>query len=360
MRIWQILATISYGDAVGNDAFAIYHLLKEKGCDTAIYAEGIQPKLRKTKYIYSIDRLSVLSEDIIIYHLSTGTRLNFLVDKYPCHKILIYHNITPSLFFAPYNLTMYNYTYSGNEGMKYLANKVDYCLADSEFNKKDLIKEGYQCPIDVRPILIPFHDYEKTPSLDIIKQYKDGWVNIIFVGRIAPNKKQEDVIKAFYYYKNYMNPNSRLILVGSYEGMEKYYERLKNYISALNVHDVIFTGHIKFEEILAYYKIADIFLCMSEHEGFCVPLVEAMYFNVPIIAFRSTAIPDTLSGSGVLVEDKDPVFIGKLIDQIVSDQSLRDSIIAKQKIRLNDFSYENVSRCFQELLMKFLERENEK
>ena len=349
-----MLATISYGDAVGNDAFAIYHLLKEQGYDTAIYAEGIQSKLRKIKYIYSIDKLSVQSEDVIIYHLSTGTRLNFLIDKYPCHKILIYHNVTPPHFFAPYNLTMYNFTYSGHEGMRYLGNKVDYCLADSEFNKQDLIKVGYKCPIDVRPILIPFQDYEKTPSSDIIKQYKDGWVNIIFVGRIVPNKKQEDVIKAFYYYKNYVNPNSRLILVGSYDGMEKYYDRLNNYISALNVQDVIFTGHIKFEEILAYYKIADIFLCMSEHEGFCVPLVEAMYFNVPIIAFRSTAIPDTLGGSGILVEDKDPVLIAKLIDRIVSDQSLRDAIIANQKIRLNDFSYENVSRCFINLLQKYL------
>ena len=132
----------------------------------------------------------------------------------------------------------------------------------SGYGKYDLMGMGYKCPMYVRPILIPFSDYETPPDEAIIKKYSDdGYVNIVFVGRIAPNKKQEDVIAAFAYYKNNVNPKSRLFIVGSYNGMEKYYESLKDYVDALMVRDVIFTGHISFKSILAYYSIADIFLC---------------------------------------------------------------------------------------------------
>lgn len=115
-----------------------------------------------------------------------------------------------------------------------------------------------------------------------MEHYKDdGYTNFIFVGRVAPNKKQEDVIRAFYCYKKYCNPKSRLFIVGSYNGMERYYHRLRRYVGALELDNVVFTGHIPFAQILAYYHLADLFLCMSDHEGFCVPLVEAMYFNLP-------------------------------------------------------------------------------
>ena len=155
---------------------------------------------------------------------------------------------------------------------------------------------GYTCPIDVCPILIPFSDYEKEPDRRVLRRYKgDGKTNLLFVGRIAPNKKQENVIRAFYFYHKYYSPDSRLFLVGSWSGMESYYERLCDYVKALGIAEhVVFTGHIRFDEILAYYHLADVFLCMSEHEGFCVPLVEAMYFHVPIVAYSCAAVPDTL------------------------------------------------------------------
>ena len=130
-----------------------------------------------------------------------------------------------------------------------------------------------------------------------MKLYDDDYVNILFTGRVVPNKKQEDVIEAFYYYKRFIQPKSRLILVGSFAGIDKYHDQLEAYVNKLGLEDVIFTGQIKFDEILAYYQLADLFLCMSEHEGFCVPIVEAMYFNVPVIARDTSAIAWTLAGS---------------------------------------------------------------
>lgn len=356
MRVIQVLTTLSFGDAVGNDTMALKGAIENMGFKTAIYAENIDSRLPKHTAEH-IEKLKITdSSDIMIYHKSTGTDLSFKLDKYKCRKIMIYHNITPPDFFRPYNSSACSLTEYGLEGARYLSDKVDYCLAVSSFNRSNLIDMGYKCPIDIRPILIPFDDYKKAPDEKIVKTYSDdGYVNIVFVGRIAPNKKHENLIRAFYQYKK-INPKSRLILVGSYSGMENYYERLVKYTNALGLEDVIFTGHIKFNEILAYYHIADVFLCMSEHEGFCVPLVEAMFFDVPIIAYNTSAIGDTLGGSGILLEDNDPLFTAMMIDKLVNNSSLRESVLEKQRKRLEDFQYEKIRSMFEGYLRNFIGR----
>lgn len=354
MRIIQVLSTIAFGDAVGNDTIALKQAIEELGYETAIYAEYIDKRLPKGT-AFPLNKIPALGEeDIIIYHKSTGTDISFRLDQYNGRKIMIYHNITPSEYFAPYNAVSEQLTQYGYDGLVYLKDKIEYCLADSNYNKTELIKIGYACPIDVLPILIPFEDYKQAPNAKIIKQYSnDGYTNIIFVGRIAPNKKQENIIRTFYQYKR-LNPKSRLILVGSYSGMENYYERLVEYTKELGLEDVIFTGHIKFDEILAYYKVADVFLCMSEHEGFCVPLVEAMFFDVPIIAYDTSAIGDTLGGSGILINNSDPLEIAMLIDKVVKKQGLQNSIIRTQRTRLEDFQYEKIKLLFQTYLEQFI------
>lgn len=354
MRVIQILPTISYGDAVSNDAISLDGVISEMGIKTGIYAEIIGKNLPKDR-VRKVGKLKNLKkEDAIIYHMSTGSELNFSLDKYKCRKMMIYHNITPPEFFRPYSHEAYALTQYGYEGLDFLRDRVEYCLADSEYNKSELLKHGYKCPVDVRPVLIPFNDYRQSPDPETIKKYNDGRTNIIFVGRIAPNKKQENIIKSFYFYKK-INPESRLILVGSYAGMENYHERLENYVKALGLSDVIFTGHVKFSEILSYYRIADVFLCMSEHEGFCVPLTEAMFFNVPIIALDAGAVGGTLGGSGILLPDNNPVFASEMIEYTVKNNDFRRHIISGQKKRLADFSYEKTGRLFRTQLKKFID-----
>ncbi len=350
MRIVQILSTIAFGDAVGNHTIAMRRLLEELGYDTEIYAQNIDHRLKKGT-AKSIDHLKILNKrDIILYHMSMGTDLNYSIVNYPGRKIMVYHNITPYQYFYGYSKANYDLTYMGRDGLNFLKGKVERCFADSEFNKTDLIEAGYTCPIDVLPIIVPFDDYEKAPNQRVLRQYEDDWVNILFVGRIAPNKKQEDIIRAFAYYKAYVNPKSRLFLVGSYKGLEAYYRKLQQYVRDLGVGDVVFTGHTKFDEILAYYKLADVFLCMSEHEGFCVPLLEAMYFDVPIIAYKAAAVPETLGGSAIAVDDKQPAFIAKLIERLLNDRALREAVVKGQQERLKDFSYDRTKETFKRLI----------
>ena len=355
MCIIQVLTTMSYGDAVSNDVIALDDTLKRQGYTTGIYAENIDARLPK-KMVGKIEAIPNLSDkDIILYHLSTGTSLNYKIKEYKGRKIIIYHNITPHHFFTGYNEGAQKLCADGEKGLAYLADSAEYCIADSEYNKQDMIKTGYKCKIDVLPILIPFDDYKKTPNSDVIRKYdSDEYINILFTGRIAPNKKQEDVISAFYMYQKYYNSKARLFIVGSYGGMETYYKQLKEYVKELKLDNVYFTGHIKFDEILAYYKIADYFLCMSEHEGFCVPLVEAMYFNVPIIAYDSSAIGSTLGGSGILLKDKKPLDTAGMIDYLEKNSDIRCQIIEDQKKRLEDFEHDKIERQFLDYLGEFM------
>ena len=241
------------------------------------------------------------------------------------------------------------------------ADKVDYCLAVSEFNKQNLIDMGYKCDIDVLPIIIPMSDYDKKPDKDVIKEYSDGYTNILFTGRVAPNKKHENLIAAFYYYNRLYNNKSRLILAGSYKENDPYYIRLTEYTKKLGLGEaIVFTGHIKFNQILAYYKTADVFLCMSEHEGFCVPLVEAMKFKVPIIAYDKTAIADTMGYKGMIIDDNNPVYVAGCIDRVVRDKELRQQLVNWQNERLQSFEYNNIAEMFKKYLRDFINKNSRK
>lgn len=359
MKVIQLLPTISFGDAVSNDAIAIKKIIADMGYETGIFAENIDPRLPKDTAV-SVNDLPVLqTEDVIIYHGSTGTELNYKLPHMGGRKVMIYHNITPPEFFKPYSLAVAQLTQDGLDGIRYLADKLDYCIAASDYNKRDLLGMGFNCPIDVCPIVIPFSDYEKEPDAQVIKKYSnDGITNLLFVGRIAPNKKQEDIISSFYYYHKYYNPQSRLFLVGSSNGMENYHNRLCRYIQQLGIEDdVVFPGHIKFSEILAYYTIADAFICMSEHEGFGVPLVEAMFFKVPIIAYKCAAVPFTMGNQGMLLETKEPSYVAAVIDRVISDKALQKYLLQVQYNRLLDYQYDRVRKSFEGKISAFFRGE---
>lgn len=354
MRIIQIVPSISYGDGVSNDCIAIKRALIERGYETQIYAESISPKVESETALLLDKMPPFQDEDIVILHLASGHHLNFDLAKMNGKKVIRYHNITPPHFFAGYDRNSQYACSFGYEGVRYLADKVDYVIAVSEYNKQDLRRMGYTCDVDVMPILIPFDDYKQKPDENTIQEYSDGKTNVVFTGRVVPNKKQEDVIRAFHLYKKHYDQEARLFLVGSYKGMEKYCERLQGYVQKLGTQDVCFTGHIPFDQILAYYTLADVFVCMSEHEGFCIPLLEAMYFQTPILAYESSAIAGTLGGTGVLLPEKDPALAAGWMNRLVKDEMLREDVIEKQNRHLEDFTYETIKNKLYECMDKVI------
>lgn len=353
MQIVQIVPTLAYGDAIGNDVLALKRALEEAEYDTEIYTESVVAPL-KSSMAKSVEKLNLKNDDVAILHLSTGARVNRDFAKLACRKIIRYHNVTPPEFYAQNNPYIERINKAALKDVAFLADKVDYCLAVSEFNKQGLIEMGYTCKIDVLPILIPFEDYNKVPDPQILKTYRDVPI-VLFTGRIVPNKKLEDVIRAFFMYKKYYNKDAVLILIGSYKEEDKYYQSLQAYINKINAQDIVFTGHIRFDEILAYYRVADVFLCQSEHEGFCVPLVEAMYFGIPIVAYASTAIPGTLSGSGIVMDTKEPLMVAGMINRVYTDKKLKEEVLLSEQKRLEDFAYKSISEHFLKLIEKYIQ-----
>lgn len=336
MQIHQILPSISYGDAVSNHAIEIRRILIELNYNSEIYAENIHPKMSNiARSISEYNKISS-SLNIILFHMAIGSDVSYFVKSLPDKKVLIYHNITPTKYFAGYNDELAALTQRGRQELNIFKDCVDLALGDSEYNRKELVKIGFK-NTGVLPILIDFDKYNIASNRDVINEHDENCVNFLFVGRYVPNKRLEDVIKIFYHYKTHINPKSNLFLVGSHNGMEKYYLKLKKIVEMLDLDDVYFTGHVKFSDLLGYYRLADVFVCMSEHEGFCVPLLESMYFEIPIIAYNSTAIPYTLGDAGILVNKKNYQEIAEMVDIIINDSKLRDKIIKKQKERLCDF-----------------------
>ncbi len=338
MRVIQILPSITAGDAVSNDVFRMDKALKQAGFDTHIYADMIGKNVDRN-LVSHIDLCQSGKGDILLYHMSIGSRINSMLADMPGRKVFVYHNITPAGFFKGYNPYLEQKCRRGLLEIEALKDVPDYVLAVSEYNKNHLRELGYTCPIDVLPILLPMEDYGRTADADTLQKYGDGCVNILFTGRIVPNKKFEDVIEAFYAYHENFNQNSRLLLVGNDAGTESYRRELENYVKYLGLseQEVCFTGHVSFEQLLACYRTASVFVCMSEHEGFCIPLLEAMYFDVPVVAYDAGAVAETLGGAGILLNKKEPKLTAAVFDVLCKEEELRKQIMKEQRKRLTDF-----------------------
>lgn len=343
MKIIQVLDYYASGNAVANCAVT-YHKFSEKlGFESKIVARLID---KRDTYVEELTYLDELSpDDVIMYHLCIGTPLNNDICDYECKKVLVYHNITPPEFLEKYNLGLAG---ACEEGLRQLVMMRPYfqlCLADSEFNRQDLIRAGYdEDKITVIPPFVSRKDFENEPDFDIVKKYRDGWTNILFVGRVSPHKKYEDLIRIFDYYKKNINPKSRLILAGGV--MDNYYERLSDYVKELGLRDVVFTKQIPFSALLAFYRTASVFLCASEHEGYCIPLIEAMIFNIPVIGFDAGAVKDTMGGAGILVQDKSPVLVSKIIDELERNEELRGRVLERQNNYLETLTEDKLFERF--------------
>jgi len=350
--IYQILPNMAYGDAITNHVIVIKDILKELGFTTGVFSMNKDPRLSNLADTLQ-DYKSVSSEDnLLIYHFSIGSKITEFFRTLPDKKMLIYHNITPYHFFLGVNRRVEEDCRRGREELKGLRDVVELALGVSEYNRRELEEMGFK-ETGVLPIILDEAIYSRRPDRRYLRAFGDRKVNILHVGRIAPNKRIEDVIKVFYFYHHKINPSSRLLLVGTDTDMENYSFALKDFARDLGLEEVYFLGLASHEELNACYRVARVYICMSEHEGFCVPLLEAMYFGVPIIAYNSSGIPYTLGDSGILINKKRFEEIAEMVDILVSDKGVRDKVIDGQRKRLGDFSRERLKDCIKGYINKF-------
>jgi glycosyltransferase involved in cell wall biosynthesis len=348
--VHQVLATLGYGDAIGNEVLGIQRVLLAAGYESEIFVETADSRLESLTADYRDLPDASHPDNILLHHFSLGSKASRIAYALPDRMALVYHNITPPEYFIDVHPPLVELCYLGRRELGLYAQRCDLGLGDSEYNRQELEALGFP-RTDVLPVVPDFSHLSGAADFMQAGSFDDGWVNVMFVGRIIPNKKIEDVIRFFHAYKTYFNPRARLLLVGAHAGFERYLSMLLSMIATLGVRDVHFLGHVSNAELVAYYELADVFLCASEHEGFCVPLVEAFHMGVPVLAYAATAIPSTMDGAGVLYTDKDPMRVAALIDQVATNDDLASRIVDAQDAALARL----MARDFGGLLLRFID-----
>jgi glycosyltransferase involved in cell wall biosynthesis len=338
-RVHQVLATLGYGDAIGHEVLGIQRVLRRAGYESEIFTETADPRLEEFTIDYRELVGAVGPSDLLIHHFSIGSRASRTAYALPGRMVLVYHNITPPSYFIGVHKQLVKLCFHGRRELKAYINRCELALGDSEYNRQELADLGYPRTA-VLPVVPDFTHLDGDPDRRLA-DLDDDWTNVMFVGRVIPNKKFEDVIRAFHAYRTRHNPRARLLLVGSYSGFETYLAMLQGLVARLGTPDVHFLGHVSNEELTALYDVADLFLCASEHEGFCVPIVEAFYKRVPVLAYAATAVPATMDGGGVLYETKDPLEVARLMDAVlepaIEEKILESQDAALQRLRDRDF-----------------------
>ena len=349
-RVHQVLATLGYGDAIGHEVLGIRRVLKGAGYESEIFVETADPRLESLTIDYREMVGTIAPEDVLIHHFSIGSRASRTAYALPGRMALVYHNITPPEYFVGVHKDLVKLCFRGRRELTAYVDRCDLALGDSEYNRLELEALGFG-RTGVLPVVPGFGHLDVAPDRTMAASFDDEWTNVMFVGRVIPNKKFETVISAFHVYKAHHNPRSRLLLVGSYSGFERYLAMLQSLVARLGTGDVHFFGHVSNEELTALYDVADLFVCGSEHEGFCVPLIEAFYKRVPVMAYAASAVPATMDGGGVLFDTKDPFEIARIMQAVLDDRRVENAVLASQDAALDRL----LARDFGGTLLRFVD-----
>jgi glycosyltransferase involved in cell wall biosynthesis len=350
MRIHQWVPAAHRGDAIGDSTRTVRELLRGMGHESDIFALAIDDDLRGDVLPFSTPEAA--GGDVTIFHFALPSPMTEAFASLKGAKILQYHNITPAAFFAPYDPALFRLAAFGRRELAWLAGRVDLALGDSDFNRQELESLGFT-RTGVMPIAVNTARITHAPSRPALDHILgDGLINILFVGRIVPNKRIEDHIRLAEMYKRYIDSYYRFIFVGRYDGLPRYYAQVRALIAEYEMlpDRFWFTGPVPDEDLAAFYRWADAYVSLSEHEGFCVPLVEAMAADVPIVAYAAGAVPETLGGAGLLFAPKDLEVAAELLGCVVYDRDVRGRVLDGQRRRLQDFAPARIEQRLRQVL----------
>jgi L-malate glycosyltransferase len=358
MRIHQICARLKFGDAITNQVMSIHEAATSWGWESHIYStahddvmEKVNEGLPEYHKHYRRNR-----DDLLVYHHSIYDENHVFYDDSRNRRVFYYHNITPPEFFAPYDAFMADYCRRGRDLIPDFRN-CDFAISDSEFNREELLEAGFDADrTGVVPIIVDTGEMGGEYNHELVEELSDGKVNVLFVGRIVPNKRVEDVVDIFAHYHHGINAHSRLFLVGTTLLMGY------NRVIAQSISDRKLQGKaimpgwpagVSDADLRAYYRAARVFITCSLHEGFCVPLLESMYFGVPVLARDSSAIPYTLGGAGICFRELDPPVVAEALGELATNDALRSTLAARGRDRLEDFRPQHALQSLREYLSRF-------
>jgi L-malate glycosyltransferase len=338
MIVNQWIPAAHRGDAIGDSARKVRDLLRGMGHQADIFAMTIDEDMRGDAR--SFDESASRDGDVTILHYALPSPMSGAFRDLRGARVLQYHNITPAHFFADYDPEVFRIAALGRSDLQSLSDAADLALGDSDYNRRELDRLGFRTT-GVFPIALNLDRITKAaPHPALSKILDDGLTNFLFVGRVVPNKRIEHIILLAELYKRNIDSQYRFIFVGRTDGIPTYYAAVRALILRLEMlpERFLFAGPVTDWELAAYYRSASVYLSLSEHEGFCVPVLEAMAAGVPVFAYESSAVGETLGGAGVTWSPKDLEFASELLGQLAFDPRMRADVVARQYRRLEDFS----------------------
>ena len=344
MIVNQWVPAAHKGDAIGDSARHVRDLLRGMGHDSELYALTIDDVLKDD--VRRFDDPASRQGNVTIFHYALPSPMTEAFAALRSIRVLQYHNVTPASYFAPYEPALFRLASLGRRELATLAGRVDVALGDSEYNRRELDDLGF-ARTGVFPIAVDTSRVTQPVSRPSLEEtLDDGLVNFLFVGRIAPNKKIEDHIRLAEFYKRYVDAYYRFIFVGRYDVAPRYYSTIRALMTEYRLLNdrFVFTGPVPDAELAVYYRHAAVYVSLSEHEGFCAPLVEAMAADVPVLAYAAAAVPDTLGGAGVQFAPKDFEYAAELLATLAFDDDVRARVIEGQRRRLADFGDGRIAR----------------
>ncbi|MGE0448894.1 MAG: glycosyltransferase [Vicinamibacterales bacterium] len=351
MIVNQWVPAAHRGDAIGDSARKMRGMLRRMGHESEIYALTIDEDLHGDVRPFGADAMT--RGDLTIFHFALPSAMTDAFAMLPRGRVLLYHNVTPAFYFAPYDPGLFSLTSKARAELATLVGHVEAAFGVSEFNRRELAATGFT-ETGVLPLAVDLQrlaNVAPRPALEQVLTSGD-LVNFLFVGRIAPNKRIEDILRLAEHYKRYVDAFYRFIFVGKHDAVPSYYATIRALMAEYRLLNdrFLFTGPVPDEELATYYKHAAVYISMSEHEGFCAPLLEAMASDVPVLAYAAAAVPETLGGSGVQFFPKDMEYAAELLASLTFDDDLRGRVVAGQRRRLADFGDDRVERGLSDLL----------
>lgn len=343
MIVNQWIPAAHRGDAVGDSARSLRTLLREWGFESDIFALTIDDDMRDEARPWSGP--DARDGDVTILHYAVPSPMSAALATLPGVRALCYHNVTPPHFFAPFDAGLAAMTAAGLREVRTLVGRVDVAFGVSEFNRRDLEGMGFT-RTGILPLVVNTDRLTaapRRPALEALLQ--DGLANILFVGRIAPNKRLEDHVRLAEVFKRYVDTQYRFIFVGKETAVPRYYDTIRALVAEYRMlpDRFWFTGAVPDADLAAYYRNAHAYVSLSEHEGFCAPLVEAMAMDVPVLAYGAAAVPETLDGAGVSFAPKDLEWAAELLGAVIYDDPFREAVIEGQRRRRDAFSLDRLA-----------------
>lgn len=341
--VHQFHPTITFGDAISNDCFELQRLFWSAGLFSDLYAADTKEELRAFTRPASEIGAAARTDGALLLHHSMGNESVAAVATSPFpRKAVVYHNIAPARYFEGISDWNRDHARLGREQLVSLAQTCELGIADSEFNRRELQESGF-ARTAVVPILVDWASYDVQPDPAVLRRLSDERSSVLVVGQILPQKALHDVLPAFARYRE-RDPGAHLYLVGSTNMSGPYLGRLSGAMSDLGLEGAVtFTGRVSMSALVAYYRGSSVLLTLSDHEGFCVPLLEAWRFERPVVAHAAGAIPETLGDAGILLEDKSPDAVADALERAISDAELRGDLVARGRARLAEFSRDKVA-----------------